>query len=407
MGTIYTNHTTVIGFRHTLKHTPCEDASDSGYNPEQDRAFAAVADGHGASIYARSKEGSAFAVESAKCIFKNFADTHTAEELDTCFADEASEQETMHQIIDDILSQWRARVAKHLSENELRDEEVAHMPEKYAEVFRAGKYLIKLYGTTLIAALRTGNWLIMVHQGDGRCAALYEDGSMDQPVPWDEGCRGNITTSLCDTDARERFRWQVIDLRKTPVMMLFLSTDGVEDSFPEMEDSYMLYQQLACFLSESPQKYEKNLADLLPDLTKAGSKDDISVSVIADTEQLKAIAPVLTRQVDRYIAETRLKKLREDLSHKKNFLDRLLNGVIKTQDALINALMDATNGETVPNRQKYEALLRSDHPDVYEAADIFCDAKLAYDSHRPEYAATAAALREAEESLASMTETEA
>ena len=114
MRTIYTNHITVQGFRHVIKNTPCEDASDAGFNPEFGRAFAAVADGHGASIYARSKEGSAFAIESAKSVFKTFADSHSAEELDACFADEASQKETMQGIFDSILSQWKARVTRAL-----------------------------------------------------------------------------------------------------------------------------------------------------------------------------------------------------------------------------------------------------------------------------------------------------
>lgn len=395
MATIYTNHITVQGFRHVLKQTPCEDASDAGFNPEFGRAFAAVADGHGASIYARSKEGAAFAVESVKSTFKTFADSHSAGELDACFADEASQKEAMQELIGNLLTQWRARVMRHISQNAVCEEELFPMPEKYAALYRAGKHLLHLYGTTLIAALQTDNWLILLHQGDGRCAVLYEDGSMDQPIPWDEGCYQNITTSLCDVDAAEHFRWKIIDLRKVPVTMVFLGSDGVEDSFTKMEEMHTLYKRFACCLSESAEKYESVTAEVLPGLTKSGSKDDISVSVIADTERLAKLAPALRREVERQTAEVKLKKLREDLTYKKNFLDRLLKGVVKTEDELVKALAKATGGDTV-DRVKFEELLRSDHPDVYEAADIFCDAKIAYDAHRPEYAETESALREAE-----------
>ena len=47
----------------------------------------------------------------------------------------------------------------------------------------------------------------------GKCIAFNEDGSWHEPIPWDEKCFLNKTTSLCDSSAIDEFRYYSRALR--------------------------------------------------------------------------------------------------------------------------------------------------------------------------------------------------
>lgn len=62
------------------------------------------------------------------------------------------------------------------------------------------------YGSTLIAAAVCEKYRFGIHIGDGRFTILDKDGAFSQPVPWDDRCFLNVTTSICDDDASDRAR---------------------------------------------------------------------------------------------------------------------------------------------------------------------------------------------------------
>ena len=58
---------------------------------------------------------------------------------------------------------------------------------------------------------------------------------MYEPIPWDEDCQANITTSICDSEAIEEFRYCF--MKESPVATL-MGTDGIDDSYANFEEMY-------------------------------------------------------------------------------------------------------------------------------------------------------------------------
>ena len=88
---------------------------------------------------------------------------------------------------------------------------------------------ISAYRTTLIAAVQAKNFWFGLHIGDGKCVTVNPAGEYTQPIPWDEKCFLNQTTSLCDEQALHSFRYYFgkVDLP----LAIFIATDGVDDTF--------------------------------------------------------------------------------------------------------------------------------------------------------------------------------
>jgi hypothetical protein len=73
--------------------------------------------------------------------------------------------------------------------------------DRYLDRYDRGEKLEHIYGTTLIAGLLTDKYLLLLQQGDGRCDVFDANGEVSQPIPWDDKCFANVTTSLCEDDA--------------------------------------------------------------------------------------------------------------------------------------------------------------------------------------------------------------
>jgi hypothetical protein len=333
MGEVYTFHETVIGHMHVLNQIPCEDASQS-FSAEDDRYhIAIVADGHGSKSCFRSRIGSKTAADVALDCLRQFAETNletpAAEErfYHDIFTNARYRQMSVRQLTDTILGIWHNRVMEDYENNPPTQEEMGASAAEYEN----GENLTHIYGTTLIAALQLPKCLILIHQGDGRCDVFYEDGTIDQPIPWDSRCEDTATTSLCDDDAAEGFRHCVLNLVEKPVIACYLGSDGVEDAYRDtyedlggshilMGGVHTFYKDLTCQLSElGPAEFEQDLKTMLPEFSKSGrfskggSGDDVSVAGIVD---LDAIASY----VQRYKDEVKLYDLEEKLSWKEDEL---------------------------------------------------------------------------------------
>jgi hypothetical protein len=137
------------------------------------------------------------------------------------------------------------------------------------------------YGCTLIAVAAAGPYWFGVQIGDGKCIALEEGGGFSEPIPWDEDCQFNVTTSLCEENAPELFRYFVsIGLPEA----LFIGTDGVDTSFQLEENGEKIASMyriiLDNFKGEGFEKGCRQLEDFLPVLTGRGSGDDVSIAGI-------------------------------------------------------------------------------------------------------------------------------
>ena len=345
MSQIYAFHKSVMGHSHVTRGIPCEDASASFTAEDGRYHIALIADGHGQERSFRSSVGSRLAAEAALEALKAFAESALAsEETEKRFYLDILENPryrrmAVRQLTDSIFAGWHDRIREDYAANPPSPEEQV----KYAAYCSDEENLPKIYGTTLIAALRLPKCLVLLQQGDGRCDVFYADGSVDQPIPWDDRCEGNVTTSLCDEDAFDSVRHCVIDLEKKPVAACYAGSDGVEDGYRTMEGTHTFYRDLTCTLAETHgPDFDAYLEEMLPEFSawgrfsKSGSHDDVSVAGIVD---LNGIAPLLDgfrRRVHRF-------ELEEDLFWQEDALRSKTrgHGILKKRMEDARAEMEA------------------------------------------------------------------
>lgn len=192
----------------------------------------------------------------------------------------------LRRLTDTIISKWYAGVENDYRNHPLSEEELKEAGN-YEDVYRSGKKIEHVYGTTLIGALWMPEYLILVQQGDGTCQVFYENGTAGCPIPKDDRCEQNITTSMCSEDVVQGIRSCAIDLRKNMVRACYLGSDGVEDSYRDEEGLENFYRQLLCRLLENGREgFEDFLFKEMPFLTKNGSGDDVSIAGIVNLSGL-------------------------------------------------------------------------------------------------------------------------
>ena len=286
------NHITfahsVIGHNHIKSNKPCQDASlgekGKGYR------FVAVADGHGGEPYFRSDLGSRFAIEALRsCVFDSAA-ANALYKLslhpDTAKGEKEKERIIL-QIKKSIVNRWNMLVAADMEDHPFTEEELNAIPIKYADEYRAGVQTESAYGSTLIGVLWADNFLLALHIGDGTCVILNREAEFSQPVPVDENCFLNVTTSLCDKNAIESFRHYYC--KEQPAAVL-VASDGIDDCFAGDEKLYDFYRVvLSSFTEKDETAAQAELKDYLPRLTEKGSGDDISIGLIIDKEVLSTL----------------------------------------------------------------------------------------------------------------------
>ncbi len=329
---------TVEGYKHTSKGRPGEDSSGCYPDVDQnqrcdDYQIAVIADGHGDPSCFRSKRGSTFSVQAAMTCLQAFADSYKTdlERLDRIMKDPTETAKMMKRLGDSIVCEWQKLVGEDLKPNRSMDgrggyefsdadpEEVGAM----LDVYRRGQHLPHIYGTTLMAALHIGHYLILLHQGDGHCAVIYADGSVKHPIPWDERCYQNVTTSMCEDDAAVVLarRYHIIDLEKEPVAACYLGSDGVEDSYRDEEGMFVFYKELSCKIDDL--KYTVSdirdfLEENLTDLSRTGSTDDVSVGAILFPRILCGLLDDFQKDCKRYALEDQ----RQQWEQKKASMER-------------------------------------------------------------------------------------
>ncbi|GHT60782.1 hypothetical protein FACS1894109_18790 [Spirochaetia bacterium] len=300
---------TVIGISHIKHDKECQDYSlRYPMDKEAAVALAVVADGHGADECFRSAKGAEIA---ANCAVKGMADFIRAmqERFTPRFLhkpDPPSREEfekLLRSNIKHIVAGWHNEVDEHYTANPFTPKELESAGDKYRESFAAGKELYKAYGTTLIACAVTANYWFGIHIGDGRLTALYKDGSYDQPVPWDERCFLNITTSICDEDAAEGARvYYCPRTEREAPLAVFLCSDGIDDNYPVDDNDkhlFKLYRTiLQTFAEDGFDSTCAQIKDLANSFATKGKGDDTSIAGIIDMEAVKEAAKIWKRQIE-------------------------------------------------------------------------------------------------------------
>lgn len=333
------------GESHKATGKPCQDFSFSikteGY------AIAMVSDGHGGERYFRSDVGSKIAVEVAHRCLVEFAEGISP----SLFADLPSTPvgigDTYHpelqRLVEAIVVGWRNAVLEHATANPLTETEQLISNPKDDHEWE------KTYGCTLIATLLTPKFWLAFQIGDGKCVAIDKEGVPYEPIPWDDKCFLNKTTSICDTDAAREFRYCIGGKESFPIAV-FMGSDGIDDSFGEEENLYNFYIQLAKGFAKDG--YEATIADLiatLPVLSKRGSQDDMSVAGWYEDNALSHISQKMSEW-----QLSRLKAKQESLSTKiaSVWHQIIFKGTTKeTKRSMFDELMRYGNEKNVINKR--------------------------------------------------------
>jgi len=303
---------TVIGGSHIKHDKVCQDASFKG--DADDVSIAVVADGHGDDNCFRSDKGSKFAVACATEGIKDFVNYLNEPEEKKLFRkseprkNSLSKEELESQLKErliryGIIQAWFKKTSEDFTEFPITEEELENTGEKYRKRYSEGNDLHHVYGATLIAAAITEDYWFGIHIGDGRFTVLYPDGSFDQPVPWDEKCYMNVTTSICDDNAFESARcyFSFINKEKPAPVAVFLCTDGIDDNYPVNENEkhlFKLYRTIAlAFAEDGFESTYKQLIDLATQFATKGKGDDTSIAGFIDMETLNKVVPIWKEQI--------------------------------------------------------------------------------------------------------------
>ena len=362
------------GESHKVDDKPCQDASFSAVY-ENGLAIAIVCDGHGGERYFRSDVGSRMATEVIRDSVITFVDnidksllvgtSFTAEEAIT--SEEVVKKQTpldvaFRQLFSSIIYQWNQKIAEHAANAAISEWEKQHVPQKYLDELHTSETFEKLYGCTLMVYVQTPDYWFAFHLGDGKCITFQQEPLWSFPIPWDERCFLNKTTSLCDSNAINEFRYCYEGDGFFP-MAVFLGSDGMDDSFGEDSNLVNFYIQVVKMLvTEGKDATIASIESDLPQLSKIGSKDDMSVAFIYNLGELKAhitdfiqyqidIVTDSIHQADERMAKLKLKinsitdvfdeKTRIDLDYAKQDLERSRDSRIKLlikQDLLMQQL---------------------------------------------------------------------
>ena len=288
-----------------------ESHKDAG-KPRQDCSLAesaglftigVICDGHGGERYFRSDVGaraaSAAARKCAEEFVRNADESLFRDAPFTQFGTAAAEAEKkksgrsdvrdamFRQLFASIIFDWRKNVESHARANPVSDNERKKVPQEHIEAFE------KTYGCTLICFVQTKSYWFAFHIGDGKCISFSADKdghiSWEEPVPEDRECFLNTTTSICDANAINEFRY-CYGGRSTFPLAVFLGSDGIDDSFGEDSNLANFYVQiLKKIVRSSPDEAKSELDSTLPELSVHGSKDDKSVVCCFDEERLKPL----------------------------------------------------------------------------------------------------------------------
>ena len=294
---------TCQGESHKVTSKPCQDSSIS--ETRSTYAMAIVSDGHGGARYFRSDVGSRIAIDCTKRAIDKFVkEPHIKDIFDkTSLLQFGIESEVtdphdeiysaLSWLTSSIIAQWHKEIKEHATNTKLSEWELSHIEEQYLNEFRTkiddeDASFEKTYGCTLMAYVQTESFWFAFQIGDGKAVffdTLEKEIRVTQPIPWDDRCFLNKTTSICDSEASKEFRYCCCGDGTFPEAV-FLGSDGIDDTYGDgdklVEFYIRLYKEV---VSTSQNKAEKVLKRDLPIISKIGSKDDMSIACVYNSNQ--------------------------------------------------------------------------------------------------------------------------
>ena len=307
------------GESHKGNDKPCQDCAFS--RSSASLSMAIISDGHGGERYFRSQIGSQIVVdvikESIVSFVKDLSKSTQKKSLGKAlFADmpfvqypskddtqlsisQKRQAELIHEallgLFSNVIYRWNTEIARNAEQEPLTEWEKANIPQKYLDEFEAKRNdptssLEKFYGCTFMAYVQTKTYWFAFHLGDGKCVMFDtpdDKPRFSQPIPWDEKCFLNKTTSICDSNPLSEVRYCYCGNGSFPEA-IFLGSDGIDDSFGDGERLYNFYIQIYQTLVSKGKKGTKLELDAsLPIISQKGSKDDMSVACVYNEHNLE------------------------------------------------------------------------------------------------------------------------
>ena len=205
----------IQGAGHIKRGMPCEDFGRK-HECEEFKIFV-LGDGHGDSNCPRSSLGSKLVCEIAVDELREFAMEIKKHKWEYKLLCEKESEKLVYQLVSSIFGQWSLRVKEDFKNHPLTEEEEIASSE-CIQYYRRGEKIEHIYGTTFLAGVMTPEYLLLLQQGDGRCVVFDANGDVSQPIPWDDRCIANVSTSVCDPDSVVSCRFHVIDLKENPII---------------------------------------------------------------------------------------------------------------------------------------------------------------------------------------------
>lgn len=319
MANIISFDVSALGKSHEKSKLPCQDF---GLSKEKDGVYIAIAcDGHGSKSYVRSHIGSeiaanvaydkitAFVMSLNPKIFLHKKAAVTAIPIENPLKDKSggdidmkdlseSQQEIVKQNVQyvktaneipeqemlfrelflDINKTWKIKITNDFNENPFTTEEKESLGDRD---------LVKAYGTTLLAFVRTPLYWFSFQIGDGKILCADRNFHWEEPVPWDYSCFLNYTTSLCDNNPVKKFRYAFDGTGNFPIAVT-VSSDGIDDTFITKDSLHNFHSLLLCnFHKQGKSETVKSLKEYLPKLSEKGSRDDMTIAGIVDLDALE------------------------------------------------------------------------------------------------------------------------
>lgn len=359
MNTTYDFAFSQQGYNHIKVDKVCQDSS--GHYSDDSMAVVVVADGHGSDNYPRTDRGSSFAVEATITAIREFVKTVEDSAIDIS----ADSDSYLEQLAKNILANWYAFVDADLEKYPFSEEELTKVSDKYKKRYLSGQKREKAYGTTLIAVCQTKTYWFGLQIGDGKCVCISQDGSMYEPIPWDDDCQANITTSICDSDAIEEFRYCF--MKDCPVATL-MGTDGIDDSYANSEEMYVLYRSILAIFAEHGQATgEAEIQSFLPGLSRKGSGDDVSIAGIVSSSLSIPFIEVLKAQCEFSNAKEHREKAEREVTLAVEKQEYVLSAMKKAKmnyELCVQKATEAQEAIALAKRAQEDAIKR------FEAAEI-------------------------------------
>ncbi len=277
----------VIGADHLRVGLPNQDALDwlASYGSARPISLLTVADGHGSALHMRSAIGSRLAVQVARTLLADLA-AHAYQTNELV----ALHRAILEQLPARLLRAWRRAVDQDLAATPLTERELANLP-----AYRLAWLLEQprlAYGSTLLAALATRDFVLYLQLGDGDIVTVDDAGvARHLPLPIDPNLNGNITSSLCMPNAEQFVRLHFQRSDEALPTLILLASDGYSNSFVSEADFLQAAQDIYTFITDAEQAQPgqalRMLRQQLPTWLRMtsddGSGDDITVGLLYRT----------------------------------------------------------------------------------------------------------------------------